>query len=223
MNKKAFNYYLKSVKLLINKIGIKNIFISLMNPNKALSVEDFKFYFRDAMDLWTLKEVIIDDVYQAKKTLSNNKKFLTVIDIGASIGDFDVFCDKLIKKGKVIAYEPDKNRVNLARRNFNLNQTQKVMLVTNFARSLDEIFKTHNLKKCDLLKIDCEGGEYPILLSSPISLAKVNNLSMEVHLFDETMQDNFKKLKRLLKKLGFKIKIEKNPVHEKICYLFAQK
>ena len=32
--------------------------------------------------------------------------------------------------------------------------------------SLDDIFKRHHIKECNLLKIDCEGSEYDILLNS---------------------------------------------------------
>lgn len=46
--------------------------------------------------------------------------------------------------------------------------------------TLDSIFKNYNIKKCKLLKIDCEGSEYEILLYSK-RLKRVEYLSGEFH------------------------------------------
>ena len=46
--------------------------------------------------------------------------------------------------------------------------------------TLDHIFDTLEVNKCKLLKIDCEGSEYEILLSTR-SLPKVDYLSGEFH------------------------------------------
>jgi len=46
--------------------------------------------------------------------------------------------------------------------------------------TLDHIFDSLNVDKCKLLKIDCEGSEYEILLTTR-SLAKVEYLSGEFH------------------------------------------
>ena len=44
----------------------------------------------------------------------------------------------------------------------NIDKTIQVPCVT-----LSEIFEEHHLKRCDLLKMDCEGSEYSILYNCP--------------------------------------------------------
>lgn len=178
------------------------------------------------MDLWTLKEVIADDVYQLKNFVANNVEVEggrrdVLIDIGASIGDFAVLAEKA-KFKKIVAYEPDKDRTNLCKKNLKLNKCTRVELFTKEAKSLDEIFKTHQLKHCDFLKIDCEGYEYQILKKSNKSIKKVRFIAMEAHLFNKSMLRNFNWLKKMLQQNGFSISIIPNPVHQNICYLFAE-
>jgi FkbM family methyltransferase len=48
--------------------------------------------------------------------------------------------------------------------------------------TLREVFKKNNIKKCDFLKIDCEGEEFNILSKVPDSLfAKIDKISLEFH------------------------------------------
>ena len=48
--------------------------------------------------------------------------------------------------------------------------------------TLENIFKKHNIKKCKLLKIDCEGSEYEILMNTPDKIfKKIENLVGEFH------------------------------------------
>lgn len=50
------------------------------------------------------------------------------------------------------------------------------------AITLEELFETHGIERCKLLKMDCEGCEYGVLkaLSSGI-LARIDNIILEVH------------------------------------------
>jgi len=51
--------------------------------------------------------------------------------------------------------------------------------------SLKELLEAHNLQRVDLLKIDCEGGEYLILRSTPDEvLARFQNIVFEFHEID---------------------------------------
>jgi FkbM family methyltransferase len=48
--------------------------------------------------------------------------------------------------------------------------------------TLERIFSDHQLTHCDLLKIDCEGAEYEILMGAPTSLLeKVRTIVLEWH------------------------------------------
>ena len=56
----------------------------------------------------------------------------------------------------------------------------------NFERvkgvSLAQVFADHNIESCDLLKLDCEGSEYPILYNVNIDiLRKIKRIHMEYH------------------------------------------
>lgn len=51
--------------------------------------------------------------------------------------------------------------------------------------TLEQIFKDHNITHCDVLKIDCEGEEKKILMSSAGVLKLVGKIMLEYH----TMQD----------------------------------
>ena len=66
--------------------------------------------------------------------------------------------------------------------------------------SLDRIFSENKIKKCDLLKLDCEGAEYSILFAaSKNTLEKINNIVME---YDD--RGDIDKLKIFLRCAGFK-------------------
>lgn len=70
------------------------------------------------------------------------------------------------------------------------------------ATNLSEIFKENEISHCDLLKIDCEGAEYDIILNAPRSIfKKIDNIVLEYH----TPFGDPKKLKNLLEDCGFKV------------------
>jgi FkbM family methyltransferase len=49
--------------------------------------------------------------------------------------------------------------------------------------SLERLFLRFDLHNCDLLKMDCEGGEYEILLNAPVDvLRRVRQIALEYHL-----------------------------------------
>jgi FkbM family methyltransferase len=51
--------------------------------------------------------------------------------------------------------------------------------------TLQEIFKSNNITKCDFLKIDCEGAEEDIILNTPPEILKqILYISMELHFND---------------------------------------
>jgi FkbM family methyltransferase len=48
--------------------------------------------------------------------------------------------------------------------------------------TLEQVFEQTTTNQCDLLKIDCEGGEYEVLLNAPESLlARIRNIVCEYH------------------------------------------
>jgi len=68
--------------------------------------------------------------------------------------------------------------------------------------NLEQIFKKNKIKSCDLLKIDCEGAEYNIILKTPKKLFKnINNIILEYH----EGYGNPRALKDYLTSLGFQV------------------
>ena len=69
--------------------------------------------------------------------------------------------------------------------------------------SLKQFFDKNKIKKCDLLKMDIEGGEYPVLYSTPKKVFdKMQRIFIEIHnIKGESRGD----LIKFIKKMGFKV------------------
>ena len=88
------------------------------------------------------------------------------------------------------------------------------------AISLAELFNRLNLIRCDLLKMDCEGAEYPILFSTPDQVFRqMQRIVMEYH--DNTQSANHRDLEEYLIQKGYKVQIHPSAVHSYLGYLFA--
>lgn len=87
--------------------------------------------------------------------------------------------------------------------------------------SLAEIFDGNNILRADLIKIDCEGSEYPIIYETPVAVwQKVQSMAIEVHNLDRDKR-NLRSLKQYLSAQGFKFNHE---MMENGCHmLFAAK
>lgn len=76
--------------------------------------------------------------------------------------------------------------------------------------------------RCDFMKIDCEGCEYDLILNSrPEVLHRINRISMEYH--DEITANSGLDLAEHLTSLGFIVQMRKNPVHDVLGFLYAEK
>jgi FkbM family methyltransferase len=107
-------------------------------------------------------------------------------------------------------------------------QVQSVMeTTTNYSFtvpsiSLEDIFNQYHLSHCDLLKLDCEGGEYPILLNTPSSLfSRIKRIVMEYH--KPLSSQQHLTLVDYLEKAGYEIQVTQNYVHHDLGYLYAFK
>lgn len=82
--------------------------------------------------------------------------------------------------------------------------------------TLKKIFQENNLEKIDLLKIDCEGCEYEILLRSPKNiLKKIDTIILEQHITSNTEKYRAKSIIEYLRLEGFSVKILKEIYYEK--------
>lgn len=232
---------LKIIRIFINKAQFP-IEVAVRHP--AL-----RFFVASAMDVWVIKESVVDGDYLP--TGFAVQPDWQVLDIGASLGDFAVLAAKMAKNGTVHAYEPLGRAYHLLEKNRDLNHSRnltlyaeavaaqsgrcaivgdsRVAVSTRFA-SAEKGVPVVSLKtalerlpggRCDLLKIDCEGGEYDILLgSAETTLQKIDRITLEYHdgFTDYTHLD----LIRRLQSLGFTVRRRPNPVHPHLGLIFAQ-
>lgn len=100
-----------------------------------------------------------------------------------------------------------------------LNDSGQTMIP---AITLSEVFAKMNLDHCDLLKLDCEGAEFPILFSvSDELLGKIERIILEYH--DDASDYNHQDLANYLSERGYQVQITPNYVHSYLGYLFAQR
>lgn len=86
--------------------------------------------------------------------------------------------------------------------------------------ALADVLTQHKIERIDLLKLDCEGAEYPILTGAPAeTLARVERIIMEYH--DLDADQNHLILGEFLMASGFRVFRYANRVHADIGYLFA--
>lgn len=216
MKTTAIPYYLSSLKSIL--VGFHNWYaiplLLFLHPLPFTIKNRGTFYADNLMDIWTLKEVLIDNCYRL-----NKKKYSSVLDIGGAIGDFSILT--AIGAKKVVSCEYDKNRLQLLKYNIHLSQRKNITVIPKKILSLDSLIPTQ-LKSCDLLKMDCEGSEYTILLNSKhASMKKIKAIVGELHFFTNKMKEEFIQLKRRLKMEGFTLRTWENPVHNTICYFSA--
>lgn len=207
------------------------------------------------MDLWILKETLLDRQYELVSLPLQDG--WTIVDIGAALGDYAVWAAKQVPHGRVIAVEPYPPSVSLLRSNIDKNhvynveifagaiaassgttslQVEQGSIVQNSTAvgqknkqevevktaSLEDLFAKFEIKKCDYLKMDCEGGEYEILFSASTQLlANIDRICMEVH--DGMTSHNREDMIAFLEKSGYQTRLTHNPVHADLAYLYGEK
>jgi FkbM family methyltransferase len=86
--------------------------------------------------------------------------------------------------------------------------------------TLAEVLQTHQIARVDLLKIDCEGGEFDILLNMPDDvLARVDRISLEWH--DNATTHTHTELAARLRVAGFQVRERPSPVHSYLGLMYA--
>lgn len=90
------------------------------------------------------------------------------------------------------------------------------------AISLEALLDEQGIKQVDLLKLDCEGAEYTILMETSLDvLAQIRRIIMEYH--DQDEKRHHSHLVQFLESAGYLVTHQKNVVHDDIGYLFAER
>jgi len=159
--------------------------------------------FDNPFGIGFLQNVYIDNSF-LKKYIPENS---IIIDIGANIGQFNIFCTNYLHAKTIYSLEPikkvyDKLILNVNKNNcynYAISTEKKLKLYTpgttlmssSYKRNeedlceevktvkLDDLDKIKKEEKIDLLKIDTEGSEYDVLISSENTLKKTKYLLIE--------------------------------------------
>jgi len=205
---KASNY-----GLLLDEYDKEHWIVNLKNGLK------FKVRKDISADVHTVVDIFCKGVYNK---FCSNIEGKVVLDIGAFIGDTPIMFS--INGAKlVVAYEPDPSSYKLALENIRLNNIKNVKLVsagicdkrgtmmikgyihkeeiTVNMLSLNEVIES--MEEVDLIKMDCEGCEFPAVMStSNETLSRVKELIIEY-------RDYPGLIVKKLESTGFTVKVEK--------------
>jgi len=271
---RKYAYYLRSIFTML--FGVKQplkliaIFLHKDTPTLktiSLRTSGLTFQVRSKMDIWSLKETLLDHFYEKYGTPI--QPTWTIMDIGAAIGEFTILAARSAPQGKVIAYEPylgsfELLQINLKNNNINnvtahnqaiwsttgtlaldttageplqIVSTEPPAIPSSIpapaldtaaspspirALSLADALSTNHIAHLDLLKLDCEGAEYPILLQAdPLIFHRIDRIVMEVH--DNAHSHYHNELIELLHSQGYHTCLNPNPVHPHLGYLYAEK
>lgn len=88
--------------------------------------------------------------------------------------------------------------------------------------TLAGVLDRDGIAQCDMLKVDCEGGEFDILLNAPDALLRrFRNISLEYH--DAPTTHRHGELVERFKAAGFDVSVHPNPVHADIGLMHASR
>ncbi|MBK9217833.1 MAG: FkbM family methyltransferase, partial [Uliginosibacterium sp.] len=116
--------------------------------------------------------------------------------------------------------------LNLASRGAVMNSTavsgRNTPAVTVPMVSLEGLFERENIAHCDYLKMDCEGGEYAILLTaSDATLQRIERICMEYH--ETGLPHSHHDLRTRLERAGFRVVSQPNRADPGQGWLYAQR
>ena len=146
------------------------------------------------------------------KILTQNIK-LNKLEAKISPFKFAVYKNNTIIK----LYNPGPSGLRSIHHTRNETKSESVKTVT-----LEKIFSSNKISKCDLLKIDCEGAEYEILKNTPANIfKKIKRVVLEFH--EMTPSQSHLQLINILKANNFKVTGSYHKIENNIGYIYAQK
>lgn len=173
-----------------------------VSPESVVLKNGMRIHLASQADIVTLVSVFCKAEYG---TIPKNS---TVLDIGANIGVFSVYC-AISGAKRVYAFEPCRESYETLKRNITANNLENIIIPARLAicdkttkvrfpeksdpanrisdygdsveaTTLDQI--TQSISEITILKMDCEGAEHLILPSTSLStLEKIKHIRMEYH------------------------------------------
>lgn len=162
-------------------IGDSSIYFAMNGAKKVIAIEPFLKNFNFAKKN-IIENHLNDKIILENCMLSDNNSMIKIDSeyAGTGVGE--------ISNSKPNIHE-DKNWINIS------------------THTLDYLIKKYNIEDASL-KIDCEGCEYDVILSSTKeTLQKFRHIIIEYH-------DGYERLKNKLSQSGFKVKIDSDTNHK---------
>lgn len=134
-----------------------------------------------------------------KQNIENNSFQDRITAVNKAVSD----SDEIVLNTKVL----DGNEVHASRYLYQDAEHRRIPSVT-----LAELFEEHQLDRADLLKVDCEGGEYDIFSSVPADLfGRIQNIVFEYHKI-EGFETKLKGILNRLRSADYTLKVDRNIV-----------
>ncbi len=195
--------------VMINKYDEKHYLATVPNSEGRFIVRNNVYG-----DLSTLFETFIRGQYG-----DLDVKGKRVLDVGAAIGDSGIFF-ALSGAKSVNSFEPDDDLFGLCRMNIAINGLKNVVVTKAAVGSQGQLGRVETDQQpqaptvdldaavqemggADVLKMDCEGCEFPCLLgAAPQTLTGISEMTVEYH-------GNPEKIAQRLEELQFEVKVYK--------------
>ncbi len=131
MQPRKYFYYLTSIFTLLFEVQPSGRLLSLFLRGKpaqpveiTLRKSGLRFFVRSAMDVWSIKETLLDHFYE-RCGFSIGDGW-TIVDIGGGVGDFTLLAASSHPHNQVFAFEPTPGSYHLLTKNIHLNQITNV-------------------------------------------------------------------------------------------------
>ena len=162
-----------------------------------------------ASDVGVAWEVFGVQSYRSPRRL-DRESIRSIVDVGANVGYTAIYLGFAFPLARIVAFEPHPEQVRLMRLNLAANELQcRVTVVDSAVATTDgmayltdscgtsrimlspgpncmpvhvlNFFDAVGGQRIDLLKMDCEGGEYPLLMSARFPELDIRTLVLEWH------------------------------------------
>jgi FkbM family methyltransferase len=139
---RKYSYYFTSIFTLLFHVKPLGRVLSLFlrgKPEHPVEIQlrksGLRFYVRSAMDVWSIKETLLDHYYERCGFPIGSG--WTVVDIGGGVGDFTLLAASAHPENKVFACEPTPSSFSLLTKNTQINQISNVHSYPNAVWSSD--------------------------------------------------------------------------------------
>ncbi len=87
--------------------------------------------------------------------------------------------------------------------------------------TLDQVFASRQIARCDYLKMDCEGAEYSVFFhTSAATLQSIRHVCLEYH--DNLTEHSHQDLVQLFTRHGFRVRLTPCPAYRHLGLLYAE-